>query len=652
MSGTQAKINRLRLIRRKMQQEIKEIEVAVAEKERGRRSHAKQDREIPSTRVSQKALDAVRISRNRDEGTSQRPAATRQTKPTIDQEFNLYLLTRNLILATSNRQMKRAFRVWRKKLEAKRKAAPKRVTNIPPPPKRRAVKQAPKPAEVHVLPYAFKPRDEKRKVDREMLTAAYERVGQVDESEDSDYDMEELVWQLRGNENDGFTFTPEPAEAPQRQVRESPVAGNARAVVNAQPKKQVSMIRESGSSDIGEFIELENEVDDTSSKSTERVDSESESESLVKEAPVPSAYPDELVKMDVEEGSMMTASVLGAKQKEDTDEEEDVVDGYIEESFSRETSPKSIVKKNFSGSLKDKLEDAVTSFSKSLPSPSPRKSPAQREMLSSGSPRRATPTSRAFASTSPVMRQSESFGTPRRSAMRDLEDADVQLSRRSFGKSSPSPSRNQQSFELQSLERTTPRSIRKSPLTVQPQTSAGSSRFVASKSPVRVLHSSDEEIVKEVPSPYSVKQGAYLSKLLSQEPKETFHINDDGAAAEEPTEYSVRKRSSPSPSLMSSSSNVAWARNPDASDDSSDETEVAKETSFDSSLHAPRAGRELTYIAASSSDSEDFQGKQAPTRPPAHRKLIQSDDYEEELDDELYEEFVNMKISSSSSGEA
>ena len=528
MSGTQAKINRLRLIRRKMQQEIKEIEVAVAEKERGRRSHAKQDREIPSTRVSQKALDAVRISRNRDEGTSQRPAATRQTKPTIDQEFNLYLLTRNLILATSNRQMKRAFRVWRKKLEAKRKAAPKRVTNIPPPPKRRAVKQAPKPAEVHVLPYAFKPRDEKRKVDREMLTAAYERVGQVDESEDSDYDMEELVWQLRGNENDGFTFTPEPAEAPQRQVRESPVAGNARAVVNAQPKKQVSMIRESGSSDIGEFIELENEVDDTSSKSTERVDSESESESLVKEAPVPSAYPDELVKMDVEEGSMMTASVLGAKQKEDTDEEEDVVDGYIEESFSRETSPKSIVKKNFSGSLKDKLEDAVTSFSKSLPSPSPRKSPAQREMLSSGSPRRATPTSRAFASTSPVMRQSESFGTPR------------------------SPSRNQQSFELQSLERTTPRSIRKSPLTVQPQTSAGSSRFVASKSPVRVLHSSDEEIVKEVPSPYSVKQGAYLSKLLSQEPKETFHINDDGAAAEEPTEYSVRKRSSPSPSLMSS----------------------------------------------------------------------------------------------------
>ena len=647
MSGTQAKINKLRLIRRKMQQEIKEIEVAVAEKERGRRSHAKQDREVPSTRVSQKALDNLRISRNRapeNEVTNQRPAASRQTKPKIDQEFNLYLLTRNLILATSNRQIKRAFRVWRKKLEAKRKAVPRRVTNIPPPPKRRVVKQAPKPVEVHVVPYAFKPRDERKKVDRDMLTAAYERVGQVDWSSDSDYDIEELVQQLRENE---FAFTPEPAEAPQRQVRESPVAGNARTVVNAQPKKQVSMIRESGSSDIGEFIELENEVDDTSSKSTERVDSESESESLVKEAPIPSAYPDELVKRDVEEGSMMTVSALGTKPK---DEDEDgVVDGYIEESFSRETSPKSIVKKNFSGSLKDKLEDAVTSFSKSLPSPSPRKSPAQREMLSSGSPRRATPSPRVFASTSPAMRQSESFGTPRRSGHDTLEETDiVQPSRRSFGKSSPSPARNSlnQSFEPQSLERTTPRSIKKSTLLE----SHSSTRSSARKSPVRVLHSSDEEIVKEVPSPYSVKQGDYLSNLLSEEPKETFHINDDGAAVEEPTEYSVKKRSSPSKSFMSSSSNMAWAKNPAASDDSSDETEVVK-ASFDSSLHAiskqPRVAREPTYIAASSSESEDFH---LPTRSPAHKPIF-DDDYEEELDDELYEEFVNMKISSSSSAE-
>lgn len=631
MSGTQAKLNKLRMIRRKMQKEIKEIEVAVARREKSSNSQARSTRTSTSVRTSQKQVNDVRISRRSDpENNPQRHTheQTSAAKPKINQEFNLYLLTRNLILATSNRQLKRAFNLWKKRLDAKIKASKVNTSST-----RRSVKRIVKAPEVHVTPYAFKPREEKpRKIDSATLTAAYLRVGQRDESSsDSEYDLELLVPKPEPEDSEhDFTFTPEPVEAPPRPLRPSPVT-NARAVVQAQPKRQMSMIKESGSSDIEDFIVLEHEMEDSSSKATETADydSSSDEDTKPKQSPVPSAYPDELVKIDVEDGSFAIAAAGVPKHEEKSGgDEEDIAEGYIEESFSRETSPKSIVKKNFSGSLKDKLEDVMSSFSRSLPSPSPKsqRTPSQKtQTLSSGSPRIERSTPRVQERISPNR---------------------VNV----FSKSSPSPARQRLNESIEYLEKTTP--ISRSPVRKIESGSSSSDEIEVTQGS-RILHSSRDEIVKETPSPYSVKQGEFLSRLLREVPKETFHLHDDDAAVEEPTEYSVKKRSSPSKSFVSESPKGSFARvtGKDSLNESNEETEVVKESTFASSLlnvtKTSKPGRENTptYVMATSSDSDG----------DADAVQIESDEMLEEDDSEVdlqaYKRIVHMDISSSLSDE-
>ena len=632
MSGTQAKLNKLRMIRRKMQKEIKEIEVAVARREKSSNAQAKSTRTSTSVRTSQKQVNDVRISRRSDpENNPQRHTheQTSTAKPKINQEFNLYLLTRNLILATSNRQLKRTFHLWKKRLDAKIKASKANTSST-----RRSVKRIVKAPEVHVTPYTFKPREEKpRKIDSAALTAAYLRVGQRDESSsDSEYDLELLVPKPEPEDSEhDFTFTPEPVEAPPRPLRPSPVT-NARAVVQAQPKRQMSMIKESGSSDIEDFIVLEHEMEDSSSKATETADydSGSDEDTKPKQSPVPSAYPDELVKIDVEDGSFAIAAAAVPKHEEKSDgDEEDIAEGYIEESFSRETSPKSIVKKNFSGSLKDKLEDVMSSFSRSLPSPSPKsqRTPSQKaQTLSSGSPRieRSTP------------RVQERL-TPKASPNRG----------NGFSKSSPSPARQRLNESIEYLEKTTP--ISWSPVRKFESSSSSSDEIEVTQGS-RILHSSRDEIVKETPSPYSVKQGEFLSRLLREAPKETFHLHDDDAAVEEPTEYSVKKRSSPSKSFVSESPKARFTPK-DSVNESNEETEIVKESTFASSLlnvtRTSKTGREdtPTYVMATSSDSDgDGDAVQIDSD-----EMLEEDDSEVDL--QAYKRIVHMDISSSLSDE-
>jgi hypothetical protein len=127
-------------------------------------------------------------------------------KPTEPDRFQLYLFTRTFIIESSRRQVRSVFQAWNKKamdrITRRKPVIPKVIdppvttsavvtshrpsTGIPS--RKSASKQVSKKStepDPSILPYAFKSRENpNRKVDQEMLSAAYRRVGRG--SDDSD----------------------------------------------------------------------------------------------------------------------------------------------------------------------------------------------------------------------------------------------------------------------------------------------------------------------------------------------------------------------------------------------------------------------------------------------------------------------------------
>ena len=118
MSDTRARINKLRQIRRQMEKEIRMVEVEAARREK-RRSQQKEERERLNRAKKHKQEDVSLVN-------------NRVLINKTDQECKFFILTRNLILAASNRQLKSAFLLWRRKAGLERPKKTRRfVSNIP-----------------------------------------------------------------------------------------------------------------------------------------------------------------------------------------------------------------------------------------------------------------------------------------------------------------------------------------------------------------------------------------------------------------------------------------------------------------------------------------------------------------------------------------
>ena len=718
MSDTRARINKLRQIRRQMEKEIRMVEVEAARREK-RRSQQKEERERLNRAKKHKQEDVSLVN-------------NRVLINKTDQECKFFILTRNLILAASNRQLKSAFLLWRRKAGLERPKKTRRfVSNIPT--RRRVTKRdetsssedtslsdtetresrySPSPIHTSILK-SSNPRavwknlletPDERKV---TITVQKEVASKPATPVSFSHDGAVMVTPGGTSSSDPeFTFTPQPGTPVVRQVLDTPVGvrvsdalnrsrhdtsisgdlsgkGSKKVAINID--KRVSATRDSGSSDVDEFLELE-------SRAEQKTSSQSEPEEEVPEpqmSPIPAPYPDEMI----EDEDSFVVSAIAATPKQvsyiENNSDDEISDGYIEESFSRQTSPKSVVKKNFSGSLRDKLDNDTKACS--LPSPKEkrkRKESVVRDLsgfeelsgISSGSPQKqALASSSGLATPKYTFRATQGnedgLSTPARKAklaeiLEYVESLgnEQEIPTSSFSdlsKSLPSPSMKELSLDIGDIavERTTPYTLRQG------------------RSPPRLLQSDspkssptpdyDDTIVQEIPSPYIVKRGEYLCQLVNESPKETLYLNDDGMASEEPTEYSITKRSTPPRSFISESPRRPQTTSSDTSqldetgvsryiDDSSgastDETQSTtppNEPSRRSDSENDSALRpEIQKYLKSSNEMQDLlsddQSTMLTTDHP-RRYTASEEDYDDELDMKSYNNLMNLDLSSSGS---
>lgn len=528
MSVTQAKLNKLRQIRHQMEREIKNAE-------------------IETERISKK----IKYSQNQPIQANRKlpPSSINKQEPPNHKvkpkdEFKFYILTRNLILATSNRQLRAFFSLWKSRMETKQSIPTRK------PLQRKVINDAQIPS------YSFKPTENKQRVDRAMVNAAYSRVGNVSDSDTestaehlSDTETNEqrfspspihtsilksnnprAVWknlpetpaerrvtiknttpvtfsrdsittQTPGGTSSSdheFTFTPQPGTPVQRQVTESPVGVRVSDTLNRSKHESIEYRRPRNTT--REFVD-ENKTNTSSSLET----------------PKQAAYLDEMIE---DEDSFVVSEIAATpKQLVDIESDDDIVDGYIEESFSRQTSPKSVVKKNFSGSLKDKMEESKQ-----------RRESVVRDLsgfedISSGSPTLSRSTEVRMTPESNKNEKKHTFRkTPQQSVgwstpVRKAKLAEILEYVESIGNETDLPmssttsvidqdvSMHEGSIDIGDIafEQATPYLLRQG---------HSPPRFMQSESPKSSpIHVSKDVVVEEVASPYSVKKGEYLSEI-------------------------------------------------------------------------------------------------------------------------------------------
>ena len=723
MSDTRARINKLRQIRRQMEKEIRMVEAEAARREKRRSQQRERSPQLNRAKKRRQQED-VSLVNNRVMITKGKSA---------DQECKFFILTRNLILAASNRQLKSAFSLWRRKagLERPKKAAKRTgfVSNIPT--RRRVTKReetsssedtslsdtetresrySPSPIHTSILKSS-----NPRAVWKNLLETPDERkvtitVGSKPTTPVSfSHDGTVMVTPGGTSSSDPeFTFTPQPGTPVVRQVLDTPVGVRVSDALNRSRRdtsisgdfshkgsKKVAINigkkRDSGSSDVDEFLELENQAEQKTSTS----ESHSEPEEEMPEpqmSPIPAPYPDEMIE---DEDSFVVSAIAATPKQvsyiENSSDDDEISDGYIEESFSRQTSPKSVVKKNFSGSLRDKLDNDTKA--RSLPSPKERKRKESvvRDLsgfeelsgISSGSPHKQALTSSAGLATPkqsppkytfrPTQGNEDSLSTPvRKAKLAEIleyveslgNEQDVPASSFSdLSKSLPSPSIKELSLDIGDIavERTTPYTLRQGR---SPPRLLQSDSPRSSPTPVH-----DDTIVQEIPSPYIVKRGDYLCQLVHESPKETLYLNDDGIAREEPTEYSITKGSTPRRSFISDSPRQPEPASPDTSqsdepgvsryidDSSADETSSPTpptEPSRRSDSENDSALRpEIQKYLRPSNELQDLLSADESTILAAdhpHQDTASEEDYDDELDMKSYNNLMNLDLSSSGSG--
>ena len=126
MSDTQARINKLRAIRKKMDQTLKQLSDTPAQKPKSGSRKTTVSKSIPSQRpkISQEAKPVRKSTKDVKQTIEVRPSNSLSDKPTMEQKFQFFILTRDLMLAASSRQLRNSFTIWKDRLKKKQQEKP------------------------------------------------------------------------------------------------------------------------------------------------------------------------------------------------------------------------------------------------------------------------------------------------------------------------------------------------------------------------------------------------------------------------------------------------------------------------------------------------------------------------------------------------